>query len=125
MRRSHPTREVMSTTIYHDIINNNNNTNCTYNHTTTTTTTTNNNNHTNNNNNHNKTTLIMIITTIHILIRIIKRGHAYGVRAPVFYGNLREQTGQRGLPRVPSGSLCCSYRYLRKYLKPPGVYGRL
>ena len=45
-------------------------------------------------------------------------GLEYGVRAAVFYGNLREQTGESGFPRMPTGSLCCSYRNLRK---PPGV----
>ena len=43
-----------------------------------------------------------------------KRGLEYGVQAPVFYGNLREQTGENGFPRIPAGSLCCSYRNLRK-----------
>ena len=32
----------------------------------------------------------------------------YGVRAPVSYGNLREQTGENGFPRKPTGSLRCS-----------------
>ena len=38
-----------------------------------------------------------------------KRVLEYGVRAPVFYGNLREQTGQNGFPQIPTGSLFCSY----------------
>ena len=50
----------------------------------------------------------------------IKRGLEYGVRAPGFYGNLREQTGENGFPRIHTGSLFRSYRNLRK---PPGVYG--
>ena len=29
----------------------------------------------------------------------------YGVRAPVFYGNLPEQTGENGFPRIPTGIL--------------------
>ena len=28
----------------------------------------------------------------------------YGVRAPVFCGNLREQTGENSFPRIPTGS---------------------
>ena len=38
----------------------------------------------------------------------------YGVRAPVFYGNLREQTGESGFLRIPTGILFCSYRNLEK-----------
>ena len=34
-----------------------------------------------------------------------------GLRAPVFYGNLREQTGESGFPRIPTGILFCSYVY--------------
>ena len=44
----------------------------------------------------------------------IKRVLEYGVRAPVFYGNLREQTGENGSPRKPTGSQFCSYRDLPK-----------
>ena len=43
----------------------------------------------------------------------VKRVLEYGVRAPVSYGNLREQTGENGFPRKPTGSLFCSYRNLR------------
>ena len=43
----------------------------------------------------------------------IKRVLEYGVRAPVFYGNLREQTGENGFPRKPTGNLFCSYGRLR------------
>ena len=46
----------------------------------------------------------------------------YGVWAPVFFGNLREQTGDQCFPRMPAGSLFCSYRNLRK---PPGVCGTM
>ena len=49
-----------------------------------------------------------------IPITIIKRGFEYGVRAPVFYGNLREQTRENGFPLIPTGSLFCSYKDLRK-----------
>ena len=58
---------------------------------------------------------------LHAVCRVLyavlydKRGLEHGVRAPVFYGNLREQTGENGIPRIPTGSLCCSYRNLRKY----------
>ena len=51
-----------------------------------------------------------------------KRVLEYGVRAPVFYGNLREQTGETCFPQKPTGSLFCSCRNLRK---PSGVYGRM
>ena len=30
----------------------------------------------------------------------LKRGLEYGARAPVFYGNLREQTGEDGVPPI-------------------------
>ena len=43
------------------------------------------------------------------------------VRAPVFYRNLREQTGETGFPQKPTGSLF----YYRNLWKPPGVYGRM
>ena len=46
--------------------------------------------------------------------RLLKRGLEHGVRAPVFYGNVQEQTGENGFPRIPTGSLFCSYRNLRK-----------
>ena len=48
------------------------------------------------------------------IIYIYKRGLKHGVRAPVFYGKLREQTAENGFPRNPIGSLFCSYRDLRK-----------
>ena len=56
-----------------------------------------------------------------------KRVLEYGVRAPVFFGNLREQTGENCFPRRPTGSLFCSYctdifEHLRK---PPGGYWRM
>ena len=51
---------------------------------------------------------------------LTKRVLEYGVRAPVFYWNLREHTGGNGVPRKPTGNMFCSYRNLRK---PPGVYG--
>ena len=44
----------------------------------------------------------------------------YGVRAPVFCGNLREQAGESGFPRIPTGNMFCSSGNLRK---TPGVYG--
>ena len=53
-----------------------------------------------------------------------KRGLEYGMRASVFYGNLREQTGENGFARIPTGSLSCSYRISENLRKPPGVYGR-
>ena len=46
--------------------------------------------------------------------RKVKRGLEYEVWAPVFYGNLWEQTGENGFPRIHTGSLLCSYRNLRK-----------
>ena len=50
---------------------------------------------------------------------LAKRGLEDGVRAPVFYGNLREQAGDNGFPRITTGSsLSCSYRSLRT---PPEV----
>ena len=54
-----------------------------------------------------------------------KRVLEYGVRAPVFYGNLREETGENGFPRIPTASMFCSCRNLRRLRKPPGVYGRM
>ena len=48
---------------------------------------------------------------------LAKRGLEYGVRAPVFYGNLLEQTGENSFPRRPTGSLFCYCTNLRK---PPG-----
>ena len=48
---------------------------------------------------------------------VVKRGLEYGVRPPVFYGNLWEQTGENGFPRKPRGNLFCSYRNLRTYLE--------
>ena len=44
----------------------------------------------------------------------IQRGLEYGVRTPFFYGKLRKQTGEDGFPQIPTGSLCCSYRNIRK-----------
>ena len=41
----------------------------------------------------------------------------YRVRAPVFYGELREHMGDRGFPRIPTGIV------LYYYMKPPGVSG--
>ena len=55
-----------------------------------------------------------------IRIKIALEYGPYRVRAPDFYGNLREQTGENGFPRIPTGTLFCSYRSLQK---PPGVYG--
>ena len=43
-----------------------------------------------------------------------KRVLEYGVRARVFYRNLREQTGENGFPQIYTGILVCSYRSLRK-----------
>ena len=44
-----------------------------------------------------------------------KRGLGCRVWAPVFCGDLREQTGENGFPRIPTGSLFCSTeRNLRK-----------
>ena len=43
-----------------------------------------------------------------------KRVLEYGVRAPAFYGNLREQTGESGFPQIPAGILFCFFRNLRK-----------
>ena len=54
--------------------------------------------------------------------RAIKSVLEYGVRAPVFYGNLREQMGENSFPREPTGNLCCPYRDLRTY---PETFGNL
>ena len=35
----------------------------------------------------------------------------YGVRAPVFCGNLREQTAENGFPRIPTGISSNYYDY--------------
>ena len=35
----------------------------------------------------------------------VKRVFEYGVRAPAFYGNLRQQTVENGFPRIPTGML--------------------
>ena len=51
-----------------------------------------------------------------------KRGLECGVRAPVFCGNPREQTGENGFPQIPAGSLFCSYRNLRKSPEASGSY---
>ena len=53
---------------------------------------------------------------------VYKRGLEYGIGAPVFCGNLREQTGENGFPRKPTGSLLCSYRNLRT---SPEAFGSL
>ena len=70
---------------------------------------------------------IYIYISIHTYTYMAKRVlEECGVRAPVFYGNPREQTGESGFPRWPTGSLFCSYRNLLENLrKPPGVYGRM
>ena len=65
---------------------------------------------------------IYVCVYIYIYIYIHKRVLENGVRAPVFCGSLREQTGENGFPRKPTGSLFCSCGNLRK---PPGVYGRM
>ena len=69
--------------------------------------------------------IIIIIVIIIIIIIIIindmaKRGLVYGVRAPVFYRSLREQTGENVFPRIPTGNLFCSYRNLRKSQETSG-----
>ena len=46
-----------------------------------------------------------------------KRGLEYGVRAPIFSGDLREQTGENGFPRIPTGSL---FLFLQKSPKISG-----
>ena len=51
-----------------------------------------------------------------------KTGLKYRVRAPVFYGNLWEQTGDNGFPRIPAGSLFCAYGNLRN---SPETFGSL
>ena len=48
---------------------------------------------------------------------LCKRVLEVEVRAPVSYGNLREQTGENGFPRKPTGSMFCSYRNLRRDLR--------
>ena len=63
---------------------------------------------------------IYLYIYIYIYIYIYtKRGLEYGVWAPVFYGHLREQTGENVVPRISAGILFRSYRNLRK---SPGVY---
>ena len=48
-----------------------------------------------------------------------KRTFDYGVRAPVFYGKLREQTGENGFPRIPTGILFLLLQ------KSPNISGNL
>ena len=55
---------------------------------------------------------------------VSKRGLEYGVRAPVFYGNLREQTRENGFPLKPAGVLFCYFYISESLRKPPGVHGR-
>ena len=57
-----------------------------------------------------------------ILSHLTKRVLEYGVGAPVFYGNLREQTGENGFPRKPIGNLFGSCRDLRNYPETSGSF---
>ena len=68
-----------------------------------------------------QTKLMLEFATLTQTTLMSKRVLEYGVQAPVFYGNLREQTGENGFPRIPTGSLFCSYRDLRKL---PGIHRR-
>ena len=43
------------------------------------------------------------LLSMHPVFKDCKRVLEYGVRAPVFHGNLREQTGGNGFPRTPTG----------------------
>ena len=58
-------------------------------------------------------TLLLHAVIIELYTGVCKRVPEYGGRAPVFYGKLREQKGEDGFPRIPTGSLFCSYRNLR------------
>ena len=42
-------------------------------------------------------------------------GLEYGVRAPVFCGNLREQTGDNGLPQIYTNGFPQIYRDCRRF----------
>ena len=44
----------------------------------------------------------------HFADSMLKRVLEYGAQGPVFHGNLREQTGERGFPRKPTGNLFSS-----------------
>ena len=57
--------------------------------------------------------LISFCDTYKHNISIIYRVLNYGVRVPVSYGNLREQTGEHGFPQALTETLFCSYRNLR------------
>ena len=46
-----------------------------------------------------------------------------GVRAPVFYGNLLEQTGGHGFLQIPTGILVVLTYISESLRKPSGVYG--
>ena len=54
----------------------------------------------------------------------IKRGLAYGV-APVFYGNLREQTGDNGFDEYLQEACFVLTEISENLRKTPGVYGRV
>ena len=69
---------------------------------------------------------VYIYIYIYIYIYRFRRGQQapgrreYGVPAAVFYGNLREQTGENGFPRKPTGNLLCSYRSLQQFPETSG-----
>ena len=59
-----------------------------------------------------------------------KKGLEYGVRAPVFYGNLREQTGENGFPRIRIVQeawfvLTVLTDISESLRKPRGVFGKM
>ena len=73
---------------------------------------------------------ILFILLVYLLNYYIElaRGLEYGVRAPVFYGDLRERRGDNGFPRMPAGNMFSSAEICESLQKPLrnllGVYGR-
>ena len=58
--------------------------------------------------------LILVVLITIAVIMTTKRVLEYGVRPPVFYGNLREQIGENVFPQKPTENLYSSYRNLRQ-----------
>ena len=48
-----------------------------------------------------------VLEVPHVLRAGPKRVLEYGIRAPVFHGNVREQTGENGFPPEPTGNMFC------------------
>ena len=56
----------------------------------------------------------MLVGRLGVLASVFILPTIYLVNLEPYHGNLREQTGENGVPRIPTGSLFCYYRHLRK-----------